>query len=161
VEIRRPKWFVLPETPGDEDRQRIRAEKEIIALYAGRIAQAKLARKRIHWGYESDEYQIADIASSVVSFDDEIRCAFLVYCRKLSEGLVEQYWPYIEAVAEALVEEKQLRPNQLHQVIAAVPDSVIRAHQDRLRKALEERERQSLQRYKKHQRHAAPAKTNR
>jgi hypothetical protein len=60
----------------------------------------------------------------------------------LSESLVEQYWPYIEAVAGALVEEKQLRPNRLRQVIAAVPDEVIRTHQDRLRKALEKRERQ-------------------
>jgi hypothetical protein len=38
-------------------------EKEIIALYGGRIAQAKYVRRRIDWGYESDDYQIADIAS--------------------------------------------------------------------------------------------------
>jgi hypothetical protein len=108
VEIRRPQWFVTPETPAQEDRQRIHAEREIIALYAGRLAQAKYAQKRNHWGYESDEYQIADIASSVISLDDETRYPFLIYCRR-----------------------KQLRPAQFRQVIADVPVAVIRAHQAR------------------------------
>ena len=140
VEIRRPQWFVTPETPVQEDRQRIYAEREIIALYAGRIAQAKYARKRIHRGYESDEYQIADIASSVISLDDETRYPFLIYCRKLSASLVERYWPYIEAVAQALVERKQLRPAQFRQVIADVPVAVIRAHQARRALAAKQKE---------------------
>jgi hypothetical protein len=73
--------------------------------------------------------------SSLISAEDHVQQPFLVYCRKRSESLVEQYWPYIEAVAQALVEQKQLSRDQLRQVIAEVPDEVIDEHQDRMARA--------------------------
>ena len=53
AQLRRPKWINHPPTPArEEQRLRIQAENEILALYAGRIAQAKYAGRGIDWGHE-------------------------------------------------------------------------------------------------------------
>jgi hypothetical protein len=42
--------LINPKTPAQQHRRRIRAEKEILGLYAGRIAEAKFAAKRFPLG---------------------------------------------------------------------------------------------------------------
>jgi hypothetical protein len=51
--------------------------------------------------HKSDYDEITDIVS-LLGIEYEVQRAFLDYCSKQSESLVEQYWPYIEAVAQAL-----------------------------------------------------------
>jgi hypothetical protein len=118
AELRRPKWINdQPATLREEQRLRLHAENEILALYAGRIAQGKYAGRKITWGHEGDDHSIMDLATSCVSHHDEVRFAFLVYCQKHAALLVEAWWPEINAVAHALAERKSLTAREVRDVI--------------------------------------------
>jgi hypothetical protein len=136
VKIRRPKWMgIQPGTPLEEMRQRLRAEREILSLFAGRIAEARYAKRRINWGHEGDYHTIADFALSFISYDTDIHHAFLVYCEKVATAYVDAWWVYIQAVAEALVERRTLTNREFRKVIAAIPLEAFEQHRKQQKKA--------------------------
>jgi hypothetical protein len=136
AQLRRPKWINHPPTPArEEQRLRIQAENEILALYAGRIAQAKYAGRGIDWGHEGDDQYAMRLATHCVSEQDDVRYAFLVYCQKQAAQAVEAWWPEIQAVAQALFERKTLSARECRDVIAAIPDEVYEEYHTRRREA--------------------------
>jgi hypothetical protein len=148
AEIRRPKWInEQPSTEQEQRRQRIQAESEILALYAGQIAQAKYTGNEINWGHDSDDGQIQDLAIGFVSKHDNVRYPFLVYCRMLSARLVEAWWPEIQAVARALLERTTLTVKETREVIASIPDDVRHEHRQRLSEAFEREQERGLAEY--------------
>jgi hypothetical protein len=129
------------------DRQRIHAENEILALHAGVLAQAKFAGHEIDWRHGKDYRDAADLATSFVSDDDDVRHAFLVYCKKRSAAMVEAWWPEIQALAHALMEQKTLTPREVREVIAAIPAEVYREHRKARSEAFEREQERLLAEY--------------
>jgi hypothetical protein len=163
AKLKRPRWINdQPCTTRQELRLRVQAESEILALYAGRIAEEKSARSRIRSGYESDYAQIADLVGFISRGWADVESAFLEYCEKQAKLCVEQWWPEIQAVARALVERESLRPGAVMEVVAAIPLEVFEANIERLREDQEREQKRLEAAYKKKhpEPHCAEARTS-
>ena len=152
------KWMNDPAlTAAEEQRQRTRAENEILSLFAGHIAEAKYAGREICSGHERDYAEILDLATSFISNWDRVHGPFLLYCLEKSTLLVEQWWPEIQALAHALVELETLRAREAWEVIAAIPLEVFAAHQERMREMWDKEQERLMAAYEKKSRSLEPA----
>jgi len=148
VEIRRPRWFREPRTPKEEERRRLYAENEILALLAGRIAQSRYAGKRISWGFENDYQQVRNLVS-VISYHNDVSFAFLKYCEKQTVRMVEANWPQIAEVAKQLMTHTTLDSSQIQHIIASIPPEVLMANSQQLTEKFHSEEEKLMERYKK------------
>ena len=100
-----PSWF----RPDIElsDRIHMRVEHEILLDLAGQIAQAKFLGRRPRWGMESDDHSAVDMAYRLFDSPDTVD-AYLKFCYERAKDLVNGQWPYIERLAQALLEKRTL-----------------------------------------------------
>jgi hypothetical protein len=110
-----PKWF-NPDTHDDNPRVRLRAEKEIISLFAGRIAEQKFRGRRPNRNtHYSDTHSAVDLATYF--HGGETLEAFLKYLFLRSRGLVDVRWHEIGWVAEELLQQHRLTYKAMVDVI--------------------------------------------
>jgi ATP-dependent Zn protease len=127
VQVRRPEWLhVGPTTESQRQLLWLEAENTILGLYAGGIAEAKYASRKIDWGHEEDAKKALELAISFIGDWEDVYNAFLDYCHKHARRLVELWWPEIQAVACSLAERKTLTGDQVHEAIDSIPMKKIR-----------------------------------
>lgn len=99
-------------------RGRDRAERRIIVLFAGQIAERKVApRSRWRLGGSSDREQAMELFWHIAHPDEKAHNFHLALLWRKTECLVEGRWKPIEAVAAALLKHKTLTADELRLVI--------------------------------------------
>lgn len=100
----------------------LRIEHDMIIAMAGPLAQRRYAprsdwRQNRYWGERGTDFDIfADLL--LLQHDDEkVRDAYARYIRARAESLVENGWPAIERVAQALVDQQTLSREELSKTI--------------------------------------------
>jgi hypothetical protein len=108
-----PKWFdpEIDATP----KVRLRAEAEIMSLFAGQIAEAKFRGRKPRFGMESDNQHAVEFGRYFASGDTLE--AFLHFLFLSSRDLVNRRWREIGWVAEELLSGKRLTYNCVKEVI--------------------------------------------
>lgn len=119
---RTPRWMCEPVGSTEETRSRSRIEAEVVALYAGQLAQARLTGKHPEDGHWKDAHDAVTLAYRLFSNTDVVN-AFLHFCYLHAREWIyaQTHWVEIQAVAEALLERETLTRNQVSQVIADIP----------------------------------------
>jgi hypothetical protein len=101
-----PKWF-NPATQDHQPRMRLQAEKQIVTLFAGQIAEQNfLGRRPNRNTYHHDNHCAVDLASYF--HEGETLEAFLKYLFLRSRDLVDLRWQEIGWVAEELLHGRRL-----------------------------------------------------
>ena len=109
---RPPRWMYGPRTPREEERSHFRIQAEVVALYAGQLAEARLTGKHPEEGHWKDDQDAVTLAGRLFS-DTEVRDAFLHFCYLQARAWVNNpiLWVEIQALAEALLERETLTRN--------------------------------------------------
>jgi hypothetical protein len=110
---RRPRWFDPDEVSA---RMQWHVQREIVSLYAGPIAESKMTGAGNHAGAEGDHHTIVQLADCVVGGAEELQ-AFISWLEIRSTNLVEHRWFAIEAVAQALLNEKRMTGKRVAEVV--------------------------------------------
>ena len=107
-------------------RDRDRAEREIICLFCGPIAQACHAGRRSHRATGSDYHRITDFVFSMSAGPDEMR-AYRNWLKLRAEQLLFRKcnWPAVEAVARALLQSITLSSAEVRSLFTAVYEKAI------------------------------------
>ena len=120
-----PKWFRpdLELTP----RLMIRAESEIVELWAGPAAERRFTNRWNRVGARGDEEGILLLAERFHGGD--VLAKYIAYLKARAEAYVASpvVWPEIEAVAAALIDRLTLTFEETHAVIRDMWTSTIRS----------------------------------
>ncbi len=101
------------------DVRRTEAERAVITLYAGEIAQRRFAPRSVRrWQTQSDRAQADELLQSVDGAAD-VAEAHGKWLRLKTEKLIARRWPEVEAVAKALIKEKSLKEDRIARLIAS------------------------------------------
>ena len=99
------------------DRARLGLESEIIASFAGQIAEAKFREQRPRYGFHSDNQSAVDLAFHVCGSNETVN-AYLKYCWCASTDIVNWRWREIIALADALLKTPTLKYSDALEVIS-------------------------------------------
>ena len=100
---------------------RFRAEKRVMRLLAGEVAQRRYNPRSVRWRHaESDRNQSLDILFKYSPYEDALDVNHhYEMLREWTVSLIEQHWHLVEAVAKALLEHRELSGTQVRAVIQA------------------------------------------
>lgn len=100
---------------------RFRAEKLVMRMLAGEVAQRRYNPRSVRWRHgQSDRNQSLDILLKYNPYEDAPGLTHhYEMLRKWTVSLIEQHWHLVEAVAKALLEHRQLSGTQVRAVINA------------------------------------------
>lgn len=110
------------------DRARLKMERLVVSKLAGIEAQRSFDPNSVdcgdglpggHWDGVSDYHDAIGLIDHFVGSNEELE-AYLNLLRIRARNLVASNWPYIEAIAERLLEKKTLSAADARQVISAV-----------------------------------------
>jgi len=102
-------WDAAPST-------RARIEAEVITDLAGGIAERIATGIENPIGSAADVYFAIDTATFVTSNDNQLH-AYVARARERAEAIVREYWPAVQAIAEALLRLDQLDRHQARRII--------------------------------------------
>ncbi len=96
--------------------QRIRCEREVTAALAGMVAEKMACGRWDTSGGGHDVRNADDILRVLSSSNDECAPYFTLLATR-AQVLLRRRWPYVVAVAEALVAKKKLAASEIQQAI--------------------------------------------
>jgi len=99
------------------DIRRIEAERAVITLYAGEVAQRRFSPRSVRRWQAVNDLAKADALLQSVDGCADIAEAHGKWLQLKTEKLIEQRWHEVEAVAEALVEERSLNEDRIARLI--------------------------------------------
>jgi hypothetical protein len=98
------------------DRTRLRAERVIMILLAGPLAQRRAGHRSPQYGGGDDFPKAAALAMHVCGSDEQVD-AFLKWLNVRARAILELRWPDVERVAQALLDRNTLRSREIVAVI--------------------------------------------
>ncbi len=103
------------------DPSRLRAEKRVMVLQAGEVAQRRYNPRSVRRHHSGDDYEKCVNILRIYSPDEEKLDVMPHYLllRKWTIYLIEQHWHLVEAFAKALLKCRELSGTQVRDVINA------------------------------------------
>lgn len=114
VRLHFPKWF-RPDYDAST-RSRLYAEKQIIADFAGKIAESRFVRRNVREGIWKDYKDAFNMACYFCSTPKTAN-TFLHFLFSMARDLIASRWWAVVAVANALVAERHLRHKDVVSII--------------------------------------------
>jgi ATP-dependent Zn protease len=99
------------------DLVKVRLQHEAMVLLAGGIAERRFAGQADHVGTRSDYARAADFALTI-SGSEHAADVLLDWLGTVTEDLVADRWPAIEAVAAALLERRTLSAKDVDELVS-------------------------------------------
>lgn len=100
-----------------DDKQRLLAEKEAVVAFAGPAAQRKFNPRTVRHvqGYR-DRHHAIDLIENFVDSNEELE-AYLKLLNIRARQLVEKWWPFVEVLANALLERRTISGRKATEIL--------------------------------------------
>jgi hypothetical protein len=119
--VRLPRWFSADIECSRSARHRFLAERHIVMLLAGAVAESRHLRRPIRTGMESDYHAAVDFTDPFFSSPRTVN-AFLHFAQCQAEDLIGTHWASVANVARALLRQKELTYDEVFAVISRGPN---------------------------------------